>query len=41
MTREAAEWLLARAPRAVAFDFPQDYAIRLLLKGERRPLRRT
>jgi arylformamidase len=22
----------------VAFDFPQDFAIRLLLKGERRPL---
>jgi arylformamidase len=38
MTREAAEWLLARQPRAVAFDFPQDYAIRLLLKGETRPL---
>ena len=38
MTREAAEWLLARGPRAVAFDFPQDYVIRLLLKGERRPL---
>jgi arylformamidase len=38
MTREAAEWLLARRPRAVAFDFPQDWCIRLLLKGERRPL---
>jgi kynurenine formamidase len=38
MTRAAAEWLLARRPRAVAFDFPQDYVIRLLLKGERRPL---
>lgn len=38
MTREAAEWLLERKPRAVAFDFPQDYTIRLLLKGERRPL---
>jgi kynurenine formamidase len=38
MTREAAAWLLERRPRAVAFDFPQDYAIRLLLKGERRPL---
>ncbi len=22
----------------MAFDFPQDYTIRLLLKGERRPL---
>jgi kynurenine formamidase len=38
MTREASEWLLERRPRAVAFDFPQDYTIRLLLKGERRPL---
>ncbi len=38
MTREASAWLLARQPRAVAFDFPQDYVIRLLLKGERRPL---
>jgi arylformamidase len=38
MTREASDWLLARQPRAVAFDFPQDYTIRLLLKGETRPL---
>jgi arylformamidase len=38
MTREASEWLLERKPRAVAFDFPQDFVIRLLLKGERRPL---
>ena len=38
MTREASEWLLERGPRAVAFDFPQDFVIRLLLKGERRPL---
>jgi arylformamidase len=38
MTREASEWLLERRPRAMAFDFPQDYTIRLLLKGERRPL---
>jgi arylformamidase len=38
LTRAAAEWLLARKPRAVAFDFPQDYPIRLLLKGETRPL---
>ncbi|MEM7021124.1 MAG: cyclase family protein [Pseudomonadota bacterium] len=38
MTRDAAVWLLARQPRAVGFDFPQDYAIRLLLKGESRPL---
>jgi arylformamidase len=38
MSREAATWLLERAPRAVAFDFPQDYTIRLLLQGEVRPL---
>jgi arylformamidase len=38
VTREAALWLLERAPRAVAFDFPQDYTIRLLLRGEVRPL---
>ena len=38
MSREAAEWLLAREPRAVAFDFPQDYTIRLLLRGEVRPV---
>jgi arylformamidase len=38
MTREASLWLLERGPRAVAFDFPQDYVIRLLLEGERRPL---
>jgi arylformamidase len=37
LTREAAEWLLARRPSAVAFDFPQDYPIRLLLKGESVP----
>src|SRR6185369_9118115 len=33
LTRDAAEWLLARQPTAVAFDFPQDYPIRLLLDG--------
>ena len=38
MSREAAAWLLERAPRAVAFDFPQDHTIRLLLQGEIRPL---
>jgi arylformamidase len=38
MSRAAADWLLARWPRAVAFDFPQDYTIRLLLQGEIRPL---
>ncbi|MEM7043081.1 MAG: cyclase family protein [Pseudomonadota bacterium] len=38
LERSAAEWLLARSPRAVAFDFPQDYCIRLLLAGEARPI---
>lgn len=33
LLRAAAEWLLAQRPRAVAFDFPQDYPIRLLLDG--------
>ncbi|WP_062015854.1 cyclase family protein [Aureimonas sp. AU4] len=37
LTREAAEWLWTRRPTAVAFDFPQDYPIRLLLKGESVP----
>ena len=38
LERSAAEWLLARSPKAVAFDFPQDYCIRLLLSGEIRPI---
>jgi kynurenine formamidase len=33
VTAEAADWLLERRPAAVAFDFPQDYTIRLLLDG--------
>lgn len=33
LDRAAAEWLLARRPTAVAFDFPQDFPIRLLLDG--------
>ena len=33
LTREGAEWLAARKPTAIAVDFPQDYAIRLLLDG--------
>ena len=37
LTRDAAEWLLARKPTAVAFDFPQDYPIRLLLDGHIAP----
>ena len=38
VTRDGAEWLRARRPRAVGFDFPQDYPIRLLLQGEVRPI---
>ena len=37
LNREAAEWLHARRPTAVAFDFPQDYPIRLLLEGKTVP----
>lgn len=37
LDRAAAEWLLARRPTAVAFDFPQDYTIRLLLDGVMAP----
>lgn len=33
LTRDAAEWLAARKPTAIAVDFPQDYCIRLLLDG--------
>jgi kynurenine formamidase len=33
----AARWLAARKPSAVAFDFPQDYPIRLLLEGKEVP----
>ena len=38
VSQEAAEWLQARGPSAVAFDFPQDWTIRRLLDGEVRPL---
>lgn len=38
LSRAACEWLLARGPTACAFDFPQDYTIRLLLDGEVRPI---
>lgn len=34
VTREGAEWLLARGVATVAFDFPQDWVIRLLARGE-------
>lgn len=37
VTREGAAWLYQRRPRAVAFDFPQDYPIRLLLDGRSVP----
>ncbi|MBX2883094.1 MAG: cyclase family protein [Granulosicoccus sp.] len=38
LTRDAAEWLLAQNPTAVAFDFPQDWTIRCLLDGDVRPI---
>lgn len=38
LSRGACEWLLDRQPTACAFDFPQDYTIRLLLDGEVRPI---
>jgi arylformamidase len=38
LTRDAAEWLLATGIRTIGYSFPQDYTIRLLLKGETRPL---
>ena len=34
MSREASEWLLSKKIGAIAFDFPQDYPIRLLLTDE-------
>lgn len=37
LTLEAAQWLAARKPSAVAFDFPQDYPIRMLLEGKEAP----
>jgi kynurenine formamidase len=37
LSRAAAEWLQARRPTAVAFDFPQDYPIRLLLENRSVP----
>lgn len=33
ITRDGAEWLLARRIKTIAFDFPQDYPIRTLLTG--------
>jgi arylformamidase len=34
LTREATEWLAERQPRAVGFDFPQDYVIRELVSRQ-------
>lgn len=39
MSGGASEWLLERGVKAVAFDFPQDYCIRHLVLGDRRPAR--
>jgi kynurenine formamidase len=33
LTREAAEWFLPRRPKAVGYDFPQDYVIREHFRG--------
>lgn len=38
LTRDAAEWLLARQIKALAVDFPQDRVIRDLLDGVVRPI---
>jgi arylformamidase len=38
LTRDAADVLKARGVATVAYDFPQDYAIRLLLSGAVRPI---
>ncbi|MCS7269197.1 MAG: cyclase family protein [Geminicoccaceae bacterium] len=38
LTRDAAEWLLARGIKALAVDFPQDFVIRDLLDGIVRPI---
>ncbi len=38
ITREGAQWLLDTGITTIAYDFPQDYVIRLMLYGEIRPL---
>lgn len=38
LTREATQWLLDREIRTICYDFPQDYAIRLLLDGHNPPV---
>ena len=37
VTEEAARWLLGRGIKAIAYDFPQDYCIRHLVLGDRKP----
>jgi arylformamidase len=38
LTKESAQWLLDRQIRTICYDFPQDYAIRLLLDGHNPPV---
>jgi arylformamidase len=38
LTRDSALWLLDKGIRTIAYDFPQDYSIRLLLDGENPPV---
>ena len=38
LTREGAQWLYDTGIKTIAYDFPQDYCIRLSLKGEKRPI---
>jgi arylformamidase len=38
LTRDAAQFLYDTGIRTIAYDFPQDYPIRLMLHGENRPL---
>lgn len=38
MSRKAAQWLLSKQIRAIAFDFPQDYPIRKLLSDQVDPI---
>lgn len=38
LSRDACEWLLQRGITAAAFDFPQDWTIRLALDGDIRPI---
>lgn len=37
VTAEAARWLHGRGIKAIAYDFPQDYCIRHLVLGDRKP----